>query len=109
MGVLLEQLPMIEFRRYYATAEMIAFVGNALGGKQESKPKVNEKPFDPFSPMDFLPFFARPAGFIDAVSGIKIPEAAAIDFLENTRKGLVPDWVLNFAPINTIRTAAKGR
>lgn len=99
---------MLEFRRHYVIAEMIAFIANALGGKSDSK-TVNTKPIDPFSPMDFMPSYARPAGFMDEVMSVKISEATAIDFLEHSRKGLVPEWVLNFAPINTIRAAAKGR
>jgi hypothetical protein len=105
LGVLLEQLPMLELRRNYVTADLMAFVGNALGGKQ--KPSATGEKIDPFKVTDFLPFFARPEGFLEDATGKAIPPHAARDFLEASRAGRVPEWVLNIAPIAAIRAAEK--
>lgn len=51
-----QQLPQVEFYKSFPTAQMISFVGNAMGGKTNGG-----KPADPdkmFSPYEMLPPYA---------------------------------------------------
>jgi hypothetical protein len=100
---LLNNIPELEFRRAFPLAQLTAFVGNAMGGKGDGSKAVDKTKL--FSPMDFLPEYARPEGFTGH-SGPRIPREAAREFLEASKRAQLPSWVVATAPLAGIRASA---
>jgi hypothetical protein len=101
---LLSHVSLLEFRRCYPVAQLTAFVGNAMGGKGDGKGKKAE-PSKMFSPLEFVPWYARPEGF-QTQGGHNIPRHVAKAFLEASKRALLPAWVVAVAPVAAIRNAA---
>jgi len=50
----IEQVQMLEYRRHWPTAVMIAQMGNFQGGRSKKKSKVSDS--TPYRPEDFMPY-----------------------------------------------------
>lgn len=76
-----------------------------MGGKKE--PEEDSEPPDPsemFTPMELLPWFAKPEWVANIEQENAISKAAAKDFLANI--AIVPGWALTIAPLKQIRRIA---
>ena len=58
---LFSRIPAIHLKRAWPLAQLQAFMGNALGGRERGGKKLPS--WKTFVTPDFLPFFARPEGF----------------------------------------------
>lgn len=91
----LKWLPLVEGRRHYGTAELMAGVFNAMGGKRKKeRQEGDEPPLEPhelFKPEEFLPFFAWVTPPEDRVAP---PEAQA---LIEAHLHELPSWVRSLA------------
>lgn len=61
LAFLFIRIPAIHLKRSWPMAQLQAFIGNALGGKDRSGKALPA--WKSFAATDFLPFFARPEGF----------------------------------------------
>lgn len=97
-------LPDVQLRSAWPVAALEAGVRNMMGGKPDPNDSEGKTipPERQFSPVELLPWFARPAWIDEAHSGI--PQDAARDFMRN--RGRVPSWALQVAPIRAIKTAS---
>lgn len=100
---LLACVPEVELRRVYPIVSLEATIRNALGGKQTKKgdkPDDDGEPFEPWTALELVPWFARPSW----LQASTVPREAALDFLRNRKR--LPAWAIGIAPIDEIRRAA---
>ena len=113
LEALLKHIPLLEYRRAYPTAALHAAVMNLMGGRykagqapvQTAKELEDAGKKEFFAATDFLPVYARPAGFMPADKP-QISARAAQDFLAHDT--LIPTWVLSVIDVKTIAAIAKG-
>ncbi|MGY2892748.1 hypothetical protein [Deinococcus sp. UYEF24] len=56
-----ESLPMVYLRRAWPLAQLAAMLGNVNGGKSDGGKKMDAR--KTFSPLEFVPWYARAPGF----------------------------------------------
>lgn len=102
-----EHLPDVWLRFSWPIAQFEATLRNMMGGKRPSKRKPDDdpplQPHELYSPLELLPWYARPAWAEEAGVGA-IPPDAAKDFMRHRRD--LPAWVIAVAPVDAIRRAA---
>lgn len=101
----------VYFREAFPIAQLTATLLNIMGGKRTAKGKDGEPSEPPladherFSPLELLPWYARPAWVeLDGMPDIPVETARA--FLEHLSD--LPAWAVEIAPIEAIRRAAQG-
>jgi len=106
MQYLLDHLPEVELRRVWPIVSLEAAVKNAVGGKPD--PSDQSSGLDAsraYSPVELLPWYARPDWVERIESGI--PSDAAEDFMQH--RHLLPAWALGIAPLDAIQRAMPRR
>ena len=104
----LEHLPDVEMRRAWPAAQLEATIRNMMGGKRPAKDKPKDPPLQAhelYTPLELLPYFAKPAWAEEA--SVSIAPDAARAFLRHRHD--LPAWVIAVAPLDAIQRAAQAQ
>ena len=104
----LQHMREVHLRAAWPLAQLEATILNMMGGKRQKEPAEGSDPplgdHERFTPLERLPWFARP-DWVEESEGGSISQAAARDFLANINSA--PSWVIEIAPVHAIKHAAR--
>lgn len=104
----LEHMPDIHLRWAWPVAQLEAAIKNMMGGKRQKERDPDADPplapHEVYTPLELLPWYARPEWAETGALAAGIHPEAARDFMQHRRD--MPAWVVAIAPVDAIRRAA---
>src|SRR5690606_40685650 len=102
-------MPDVHLRWAWPVAQLEAALRNMMGGKRQKETQPDDdpplQPHELYTPLELLPWYARPEWAETGALTAGIHPDAAKDFMRHRRD--MPAWVVAIAPVDAIRRDRK--